>query len=163
MDKRIIGRHITVYTGNSLSFSLLLSKKNCPAQKEINIDPMDTKSNVMPSRSFFGTLLRKSFSWYWVVRMVRNKNKAKIEEQRATSVEAANKLNAGCFTKIGMPLLSMRPPGTVVDAGKTTAVISVATTEQEFEVFLSHSPPSLTISMWVSLRISSGVLPSLLT
>ena len=51
MDKRIISRHIIVYTGSAISFSLLFSKKNCPAQKEINIDPVETKSNVRPSRS----------------------------------------------------------------------------------------------------------------
>ena len=37
MDKRIIGRHIIVYTGS------------------VNIDPVETKSNVRPSRSFLGT------------------------------------------------------------------------------------------------------------
>ncbi|KAM3736612.1 hypothetical protein ACB098_10G177200 [Castanea mollissima] len=159
MDKRIIGRHIIVYTGNAVSFSLPSSQKNCPAQKEINIDPMETKSNVRPSRSFLGTWLPKSFCWYWEVSMVRNKNKAMIEKNRATSEAIANNVNAGCSTRIGMPLRSLIPPGTVVAAGKTTVAMSVATTEQEFEVLFSHSPPSLKRSMWVSLKSSSGVLP----
>ena len=95
--------------------------------------------------------------------MLRNKNKEITEAHRATSEEIANTLNAGCVTRTGMPLLSLIPPGTVVDAGKTTAAMSVATTEQEFEMLFSHSPPSLTRSLWVSLNTSSGVLPSLLT
>lgn len=76
-------------------------------------------------------------------------NKAMIEKHRATSEEIANKVNARCFTRIGMPLLSLIPPGTVVDARKTTVVMSVVTTEQEFEVLFSHLPPSLTRSMWL--------------
>ena len=89
--------------------------------------------------------------------MVRKKNKAMIEKHRATSEEIENKVNARGFTRICMPLLSLIPPGTVVDARKTTVVMSVVTTEQEFEVLFSHLPPSLTRSMWVSLKISSGV------
>ena len=59
-----------------------------------------------------------------------------------------------------MPLLSLLPLGTVVDA---RVLMSVVTTEQEFEVLFNHLPPSLMRSMWVSLKISLGVLHSLLS
>ena len=85
-----------------------------------------------------------------------------IEKHKATSEEIENKVNARCFTRIGMPLLSLIPPGTVVDARKTTVVMSVVTTKQEFKVLFSHLPPSLMRSMWVLLKISFGVLHSLL-
>ena len=141
-----MGKHVTAYTGSALFFNLSLSTKKCPAQKEINIDAMDTKSEVNPSRSFLGKSLRKSFSWYREVRMARNKNKAVTEKHRATSEVTAKTSNAGCVSRVGVPLLSLIPPGTAVDVAKATVAMSAATTEQDSEVLFNHSPPLLTSS-----------------
>ena len=121
-----------------MSFSLSLSTKKCPAQKETNIAAMDKKSEVKPNSSFLGRELRKSFSWYLEVRMARNKNKAVTETHSATSEEMAKMSNAACFSRIGVPLFSLTPPGKVVDAAKATVAMSAATTEQDSEVLFSH-------------------------
>ena len=162
MEKKITGRHVTAYTRKALSFSLFLSIKKCPAQKETNIDVMDMKSEDKPTKSFLGKSLRKSFCSYLEVRMARNENKAVMEKHKATSEETANTVSSGWFSRFGIPLFSLMFPGIEVDAAKATVAMSAATTEQDSEVLFSHSPPFLTNSSWVLLKISSGLLPSLL-
>nr|POE69635.1 hypothetical protein CFP56_14440 [Quercus suber] len=123
---------------------------------------MDTKREVKPISSFVGKSLRKSFCSYREVRMERNVNKEVMEKHRATSEEIAKMVIAGWFSRFGEPLSSLMLPGIVVDAAKATVATSAATTEQDSEVLSSHSPPSLTKSLWLSSKISSGVLSSLL-
>ena len=126
------------------------------------MEAMETNSDVKPSRSFFGRPLPKSFSWYRDVKMERNMTKAVTEKQSAMSDEMAKASNAGWFSSVGMPLSCLTPPGTVVALAKATVAMSAATTEQDSEVLLSHSLPSLTRSLWVSVNISFEVLPFLL-
>ncbi|KAM4087420.1 hypothetical protein ACJW30_10G176700 [Castanea mollissima] len=116
MAKKTIGRHVAAYTGNALSFSLFLSIKKCPAQKETNIDVIDMKSEVKPSKSFFGKSLRKSLCSYREVRMERNENKAVMEKHKATREEMAKTVSSGWFSRFGFPLFSLMLPGIVVDA-----------------------------------------------
>lgn len=47
--KNVTGKQVTAYIRNAAYFSLSLSTKKCPAQKEINTEAMDTKSDVKPS------------------------------------------------------------------------------------------------------------------
>uniref|UniRef100_A0A7N2MDP1 Uncharacterized protein n=1 Tax=Quercus lobata TaxID=97700 RepID=A0A7N2MDP1_QUELO len=123
---------------------------------------MDTKSEVNPSRSFLGRSLRKSFSWYLEVRIARNKNKAVTEKHRATSEVTAKTSNAGYVSRYGEPLPSLIPPGIAVDFAKATVAMSAATTEQDSEVLLSHSPPSWTSFSRCSVNNCAGIFLSLL-
>ncbi|KAL4604596.1 hypothetical protein ACB092_10G202800 [Castanea dentata] len=67
-------------------------------------------------------------------------------------------------TPLGEVILpfSSSSPGTVVDMLKTTVTKRPATIEHAFDVSLSHFPPSSTSFLWVSMKMSLGVLPSLL-
>ena len=47
----------------------------------------------------------------------------------------------------------MIPPGIAVDVAKATVAMSAATTEQDSEVLLSHSPPSWTSFSWCSVNL----------
>lgn len=86
--KQIIGRHVSpAYTSKVLSFSLFSSIKECPAEKETNIDTMDMKSADKPIRILIGNLKWKSFCLYRSVRMERNENKAVVEKNKAISEE----------------------------------------------------------------------------
>lgn len=96
------------------------------------------------------------------MRIDRKNTRAVTEEQRATSDEMVKMLNAGFPSKVGTPIPSLTPPGTVDDVANATVAISAATTEQDSEVLLSHSLPSLTGSLCVSVNISFGVWPLLL-
>lgn len=96
------------------------------------------------------------------MRIDRKNTRAVTEEQRATSDEMVKMLNAGFPSKVGTPIPSLTPPGTVDDIANATVAISAATTEQDSEVLLSHSLPSLTGSLCVSVNISFGVWPLLL-
>ncbi len=88
--------------------------------------------------------------------------KAVTEKHSATSDVMAKTSNAGWFSRVGVPLSSLMPPGTVVELAKATVAMSAATTEQELEVLISHWLPSLTSSLWVSVNISLEVLQYLL-
>ena len=88
--------------------------------------------------------------------------RAVTEKQSATSDEMAKTSNAGWFSSVGVPKSCLTPPGTVVALAKATVAMSAATTEQDSEVLLSHSLPSLRRSLWVSVNISFEVLPFLL-
>ena len=124
---------------------------------------MDIRREVKPSRSFFGKSLRKSFCSYREVRMARNENKAVMEKQRAMSEKTAKMVSIVWLSRFGAPFVSLTLPGIVVDEAKATVAMRAATTEQDSEVLFSHSPPCLTKFSGVSLKISSGVLFSLLT
>ena len=160
--KNVIGRQVTAYTGNAAYFSSSFRTKKCPAQKAINIEAMETNSDVKPSKSFLGRSPPKSISWYRDVKMERNMTRAVTEKQSATSDEMAKTSNAGWFSSVGVPISCLTPPGTVVALAKATVAMSAATTEQDSEVLVSHSPPSLTRSLWVSVNISLEVSPLLL-
>ena len=124
---------------------------------------MDTRREVKPSESFFGKSLRKSFCSYREVRMARNENSAVMEKHKAMSEETAKMVSIEWLSRFGFPFSSSMLPGIVVNEAKATVAMSVAITEQDSEVLFSHSPPRLTKFSCVSLKISSGVLPSLLT
>ena len=147
--KNVAGRHVTAYTGNAAILNSSLSTKKWPAQKVTKIDNMDMKSEVSPSKSFLGKSWAKSFSWRLDVRMARNMTVEVTEKQRAMSDEIAKIWKAGCCSRIGFPLPSLVPPGTAVDVAKATVAMSVATTEHEVAVLVSHSPPIFTRS-WCS-------------
>lgn len=95
MAKNVTGRQVMAYTGNAAYRSSSLSTKKWPAQNDINMDAMDTKSDVSPTKSFLGRSLPKSFSWYRDVSMARNITTAVTEKHRAINDETANTLNAG--------------------------------------------------------------------
>ena len=162
MAKIVIGKNVTVYTGNALKFNLSLRIKKCPEQKDTNIEAMATNSDVRPTKSFLGKLLPKSRSWYLDVSIDKNMTRAVTEKQRAMSDAMANTLNAGSFSRVGWPLSDLTPPGTVLDVAKATVAISAATTEHDSDVLVSQSPPDLTSSLWVSVKTSLGDLLALL-
>lgn len=88
MAKQIIGMHVnSAYTVKVLCFSLFPSKKECPAQKETNIDTINTKSVVKANRRLNGNLKLKSSCWYRAVGMERNENKEVMGKNRAISEE----------------------------------------------------------------------------
>ena len=62
--------------------------------------------------------------------------KAVTEKQSATSDDMAKTSNAGWFSRVGVPLSCLTPPGTVVELAKATVAMSVATTEHELEVLV---------------------------
>lgn len=63
---------------------------------------------------------------------------------------------------MGLPFSDLTPPGTVVDAAKATVAINAATTEHDSEVLVSQSPPFWRRFLCVSVKMSLGVLLSLL-
>lgn len=121
------------------------------------MEAMEVKSDVNPRRSFLGNSMAKSFSWYREVRIERKKTRAVTEEQRATSEEMAKALNAGLSPRVGAPLSSLTPPGMVAEVANATDAMSAATTEQDSEVLVSHSLPSLISGLWVLMNTSFGV------
>lgn len=139
---------------------LSLSTKKCAAQKETSIEPMDTKRELKPKRSFKGKLLRKSWACFRDVSMARNMMSAVTEKQRPMSEAMANASKAGWPSSSGLPFSV--PPGTELDVAKETPAIRAATTEQELEVSFSHSELSFTRSLCFCLKISPAVLSSLL-
>ncbi|RDX77179.1 hypothetical protein CR513_42735, partial [Mucuna pruriens] len=119
-------------------------------------------NDVKPNISFLGRSLPKSCSWYRDVSMDRNNASEVMEQHRAISDDMPKTLNSGLSSRVGMPVLFWTPPGTVLDVAKATVAITAATTEHDSEVLFSHSPPLLTRPSCVSLKISLGVLYSLL-
>ena len=95
--------------------------------------------------------------------MARNENKAVMEKQRATSDEMAKMVSVDWPSRFALPCCISMSPGIAVDVAKATVAMSAATTEHDSAVLSSHSPPFVTKSSCVSLKISSGVLLSLLT
>ena len=91
------------------------------------------------------------------MRIARKKTRAVTEKQRATSDEMEKTANAGSFPSTGLPVSSLTPPGIVADVANATVAISAATREHDSEVFVSHSLPSLTSDLCVSVKICFGV------
>ena len=143
--------------GNAANFNLSLSSKKCPAQKETSIAAIDVNSDVKPRISFLGNFIAKSFSSNREVRIARKKTKAVIEKQRATRDAIAKAPNAGSFIRTGLPVSSVTPPGMVAEVANATVAISAATTEHDSEVLVSHSLPSLTRVLCVSVKICFGL------
>lgn len=139
--------------------SLSLSTKKCAAQKETSIEAMDMKSELKPRRSFSGKLLRKSLTFFREVSMARNIINAVMEKQSAASDVMANNSNAGWPSKVGLPVLSSLPPGTVLDVAKATPAMRAATKEHDSEVSLSQLLLSLRSFLCSSEKISVGVFP----
>lgn len=163
MAKNVTGKQVMAYMGNAAYFSLFLRTKKWPAQNDISIAPIEIKSDVSPTNNFLGRSAPKSFSWNLEVRMARNMITEVTEKHSATSEDMANTLKAGWFCKVGVPLLSsFTPPGTVAEVAKATVAIRAATTEHDWEVLMSHSPPCFASCSCVSLNISFGVFDSLL-
>lgn len=94
--------------------------------------------------------------------MDKNNTTAVTEKQRAIRDDIAKISKPGSFNRVGMPVLSSTPPGTVADAANATVAMRAATTEQDSDVFVSHSPPLLTRSLWVLEKMSSAVSPKIL-
>ena len=110
----------------------------------MNIEKMDTNSELKATNSFTGNFLKKSEGCFREVRMERNMMSAVTEKQSAISEEIAKISNPGCPSKVGLPVLSSLPPGTVLDVAKETPATNAATTEHDSEVLSSDSPPLLT-------------------
>ena len=108
---------------------------------------MDIKRDDNPHSNFVGKSLPKSFSWCLDVRMARNMTTAVTEKHRAMRDEMEKTLKAGCFSRVGVPLPSLTPPGTAADVVNATVAMRAATTEHEFEVLFSHMPPCSTSSL----------------
>lgn len=137
-----MGKQVAAYNGYATYLSLASRTKTCPVQNDTSTEAIEVKSDVNPRRSFLGKSTAKSFSWFREVRIERKKTRAVTEEQRATSEEIAKALNAGSYSKVGCPLPSLIPPGTVAEVANATVAMSAATTEQDSEVLASHSLPS---------------------
>lgn len=84
------------------------------------------------------------------------------EEHSAMSEAMAKMSKAGKFSRVGLPVISLMPPGTVVAVAKATVAISAPMTVQDSEALVSHAAPAFTSSLWVSLKMSFAVLFSLL-
>lgn len=111
------------------------------AQNEINVAPIDPKRALIPAINFPGKLLPKASElWYGEMRMVRNIMREVSDKERATNVDITKILKAGFPRKLAAPSL-LFPPGKVVEAAKVTAAMRLATTEKDWDVLLSHSPP----------------------
>jgi len=85
---------------------------------------------------------------------------AVTEKQRPLSEANAKTLNAGLSSNIGLP--SAVPPGTALAVVKEAPAISTATTEQDSDVFCSHSLLLTIRPSCVLLKISAAVMPLLL-
>ena len=121
------------------------------------MEAIDAKRHVKPRRSFLGKSMAKSFSWHRDVRIERKKTNAVIEKQRATKEAMAKASNAGLSARIGLPVFSSRPPGTVADVAKATVATSTATSEHDSDVLLSHLLPFSTSFLCDSMKTSLAV------
>ncbi|KAK4281083.1 hypothetical protein QN277_012618 [Acacia crassicarpa] len=91
----------------------------------MNIEKMDTNSELKATKSFTGNFLLKSAACFREVSIDRNMINAVIA-----------KLGNPAFpSKVGVLVLSSLPPGTVLNVAKATP----ATTEQDSDVRPSHS------------------------
>ncbi|KAL4299033.1 hypothetical protein AHAS_Ahas17G0060400 [Arachis hypogaea] len=122
---------------------------------------MDTNRELNPRSSFVGNPLRKSLASFREVRMARNIISPVTEKQSPIRDETVNASNAGCLSSKGLPS-SLVPPGTALAVAKETPATSPATTEQDSDVSLSHSLPSLTRSLCSVLKISLAFFEFLL-
>ncbi|KAM4087397.1 hypothetical protein ACJW30_10G175400 [Castanea mollissima] len=131
-------------------------KKN-PVAKDIKVETRHAYNAVKPTKSFPSKELWKSLLLYPDVAIERNMTTATSEVQKETNDEPAKSLDGfSCLFP------SLARSSTVVDMVKVTVTKIPATTMPIFDMLVSHSPPFITRSLWLSVKISSGVLPSLL-
>ncbi|KAI8027801.1 Receptor-like protein 44 [Camellia lanceoleosa] len=85
------------------------------------------RNNVTkPIISLWRRTWRKSSSAYREVRMDKNIRREVVDMNRAIASETTKMINAFSVEKIGSPLVLLFPPGTVIAATNTIAVMSVA-------------------------------------
>ncbi|KAI5315903.1 hypothetical protein L3X38_045079 [Prunus dulcis] len=78
------------------------------------METMDTPSNVNPSKSLLGNPFSNSFAWYRDMWMDRKMIIEVTEKHREMSEAMAKISKAGRYSRIGLPVISLVPPGTVV-------------------------------------------------
>ena len=111
------------------------------AQKTTIIAAIEKNRVKIPRTNFMGNVQRKSSS---ANRAVRIDKKVIIEHEEHTRDMGSNMeniMNETFLTKFGDPVSSLRPPGTVKAAAKTTVAIRVATIMHDSAVFFIHSSP----------------------
>lgn len=132
--------------------------KNSVALKDMTILFMETnKANI----SLEGSDTRKSSSAYLEVRIERKITIEIDEEKRATASDNRKTLNHSLFLKMGNPVVSSIPPGTVKGAAKTTVAIKVETSMHEVAVSFIHFSPSFRNSLCCSVKRSCATSPLL--
>ncbi|XLR10232.1 hypothetical protein HN51_046861 [Arachis hypogaea] len=94
--------------------------------------------------------------------MERNTISTEMEKQSATNDNMANVSNDSFPSRFGISLLLL-PTDILPDVVKETPSMSDAITEQDSAVFLSHSLPSRTSSLWLSMKFSPEISPLLLS
>ncbi|KAJ9680126.1 hypothetical protein PVL29_019419 [Vitis rotundifolia] len=122
----------------------------------------DIKRYVRAYKSFFGNCFSKSVWPCLGLSMDRNAMTKVTENDRAIRDAIAKTIKTGCRSRFGLLLPSFMPHGTVAIEAKATVVTTVATTEHELEVLISHSPPFSTKTSCDFLKTSLGVMFSLL-
>ncbi|MCH81066.1 hypothetical protein A2U01_0001845 [Trifolium medium] len=95
------------------------------------------------------------------MRIERNMMSPVTEKERLISEEIAKIPNAGLPSSIGLPS-SVVPPGTALAVVKEIPATREATTEQDWDMCISHSLLSFIRSACDFLKISRDVLPLLL-
>ncbi|KAL4393534.1 uncharacterized protein DS421_2g40250 [Arachis hypogaea] len=94
--------------------------------------------------------------------MESNTISAEMEKQSATNDDMANVSNDSCPSRFGISLLLLLPD-ILLDVAKETPAMSDAITVQDSAVFLSHSLPLRTSSLWLSMKFSPEISPLLLS
>ena len=84
-----------------------------------------------------------------------------MEENKANVSDTMNTMNVLSDKNNGNPFSWLFPPGTVMEAAKTTVAIRVATNIQEFDVSFIQVFASSSKGLCSSLNNCQGVLPSL--
>lgn len=135
--------------------------KNSVALKDMTILFMETNKANSPNISLEGSDTRKSSSAYLEVRIERKITIEIDEEKRATASDNRKTLNHSLFLKMGNPVVSLIPPGTVKGAAKTTVAIKVETSMHEVAVSFIHFSPSFRSSLCCSVKRSCATSPLL--
>ncbi|TQD77301.1 hypothetical protein C1H46_037167 [Malus baccata] len=118
---------------------------------------MDKKSVVKPTKYLIGSSFPNAHSGSRDSSMDRNMAMDMTEEHNARRDEMANTSKAAWFSRIGLPVASLMPPGNAVAVAKATVVITLPTSKQYSLVSLSHSPPAVTSPACDKLKISLAV------
>ncbi|KAK0594941.1 hypothetical protein LWI29_002006 [Acer saccharum] len=127
------------------------------APKAIIIAAMAKKRDPRPIINFFGNDSRKSSTAYRAVKIAKNISREVREENRPSASEIANNVNAFVRKKIGIPLSSTLPPGTVKAAANSTVAIRAETSMQELEVSFIHFSSCSANSLCSILKTSIAV------
>ena len=110
------------------------SKRMMRTIVDVNVNMVaatEMKSNMKPNVSFLGSEARKSSSSKGDVRMERNVTTEVKEQVKERTSRAVKDMKRGEWSRIGKPLLSLVPPGTVKAAAKTTVATRTATPEHD--------------------------------